>query len=331
MRMADATAMQEAKQMPGCCAALRCYPGWRRRSSLRRRCRGVAVVAVMWIVAALALLVVGMAAGTRADIRAAQVARAEAEASAFGDAAIQLAALEMRTSAEPLRTAAMREYEFEGRPIQVDIRPVEGYIDLNNASDTLLRDLFLIGAGLPQEQAEALAQRVVDWRDPDQMPLPLGAENDAYQAAGSPNLTRGEKLTQPEDLLQILGMTLDVYDKIEHFVTVFGASGVDPKAATPAVLAILAKGNIELASKIAAARDSGDPAIDMTGLEQAHLAAASGNRFRVEARLETDGRLVSRVRWIDFSEPGPFGLPWRTLRVEPPRGITPQPALPPGG
>ncbi|MGD9945819.1 MAG: general secretion pathway protein GspK [Burkholderiaceae bacterium] len=283
----------------------------------------MAIVAVMWIVAALALLVVGMAAGTRADIRAAQVARAEAEATAYGDAAIQLAVLELRSASEPLRIAATQQYEFEGRAIEVDVRPVEGYIDLNNANPTLLRDLFLIGAGLSEEEAEALTQRLTDWRDADQSALPLGAENEAYLAAGSPNLTRGEQLTQPEDLLQILGMTLDVYDKIEHFVTVFGANGVDPKAATPGVLAILAKGNIELASKIAAARDSGDPAIDMTGLEQAHLAVASGTRYRIAARLQADGRVMSRVRWVDVAEPGPLGLPWRTLRVEPPRGEPP--------
>jgi general secretion pathway protein K len=127
-------------------------------------------------------------------------------------------------------------------------------------------------------------------------------------------------------LLQVLGLSFDVYDKVTAFVTVYGrAPRVDPLAAASGLLRVLARGDDAHAGRVAAARDSGESIIDMSAFVQEHLQrSSSGTRFRIEARIGDDGaRRLARVRWIDLANKGAGGLPWRTLRAEPVRAIDP--------
>jgi general secretion pathway protein K len=293
---------------------------------LRSRQAGVALVAVLWMVAALALLAAALAATSRADLRSAQAARAFAEAAALGDAAIQLAALELRSMPSPPARPGRESYEIDGRRVDILVSPVGGFVDLNRAPESLLHDLFRHGAGVDEALAETLAQRIIDWRDADRSALPHGAEDDAYAAAGVRYRTRGGPFESPEDLLQVLGLSFDVYDKVTAFVTVYGrAPRVDPLAAASGLLRVLARGDDAHAGRVAAARDSGESIIDMSAFVQEHLQrSSSGTRFRIEARIGDDGaRRLARVRWIDLANKGAGGLPWRTLRAEPVRAIDP--------
>lgn len=280
--------------------------------------RGVALIAVLWMVAALSILVVGVSSAVRADIRFAQQLRGEVEAAALGDAAIQMAVrdLAMRTNGPVHLERA--SYTFDGVEITVVVQSAAGFVNPNTAAESLLHDLFVFGGQVEPAQAALLAARVVDWRDSDQNPLPQGAEDEAYVQAGSRFRTRSGPLEVPEDLLQVLGIEYPLYDKIYGFVSLFGqSSGVDPLAASDAVLSILAQGNQDVVQSIAAKRAAGDPAIDMTRLVQAHVEQSGGSVYRMEAQVVLSGRVWSRVRWIDTAQAGGAeGLPWRTLRVE---------------
>lgn len=61
------------------------------------------------------------------------------------------------------------------------LRPAGTTIDVNTADDTTLTRLF-VAAGFPVAQADSLADAILDWRDPDQVPRPLGAEAEWYRA-----------------------------------------------------------------------------------------------------------------------------------------------------
>ena len=289
----------------------------------RRSCSGVALVAVMWIVAALSLLAMGLVASSRSEVRSAQTARAFAEAAALGDAAIQLAARDLRFAPEPIDRRSSFEYSMSGRKVIVHVSSASGFIDLNAAPETLLRDLFVVGAGVSVDVAEQLAQRVVDWRDADESVLPLGAENADYAAAGVPFRTRGGAFDVPEDLLQVLGVGFDVYDRIQTFITtVSGSAGVDPLAAPLGVLRILAGGRDDVARAFVAVRDSRGSAADMTAFVQEHMLSSASTIYHLEALYPADaGHMLARVRWIDLGSPGAGGLPWRTLRIEPVRAV----------
>ena len=279
--------------------------------------KGVALVAVLWIVAALALLVGGMAAMSRAEVQRAQTHQAVGQVTVLGDAAIQLAVLDWKvTPPQPVRRV-QTQYQVEGVPVVVRITPASGYISLNGAPESLLHDLFRYGADVDEVRATALAQSVIDWRDTDETPLPQGAEAPAYVAAGLPWRPRNGRFIAVEDLLQVIGMDLDVFDRIRSLVTVWSsAGGVDPRSAPEDVIAILAAGNLDQARRIVQGLDAGDPTIDMTTLNQAHLGASGSSILHIEAIVPVDEhRSAVRARWVGLA-PNPEGAPWKTLSAE---------------
>ena len=286
------------------------------------RRRGVALVVVMWLVAALTVLVSALVANTRADLRGAANHRLFIEHAALGDGAIRLAALQLKHATEPLHGPFSTTVHFEGRDIVVTATPVAGLINLNAASQELLEALFIHGAGVSENDAAVLASRVIDWRDPDDAALPAGAENDSYEAAGSVFATRGGPFASVDDLVQVLGVSVDVHDKIRGLVTAYGgAAGVDPRFAPAGVLAVLARGRLDVVERIVATRAADEPLNDTTELEQQFITSTSDKLYRMEANQTMDGMRLSRVLWVDLGAQSSAGLPWREIAVESVRAI----------
>lgn len=273
---------------------------------------GIALVAVLWMVAALAVLALGLAAATRAELHTAQGVRARAEAAAIGDAAIQLAMLELRSLPDAQQKLSHFTYEFTGRPVEVELVPASGLVDLNQASEELLAGLFSGPGGEEPEVAAELARRVVEWRTPGQ--TEAGAD---YAAAGIVTRPRSDQFQYPEDLLQVLGVSYPLYDRVRDLITVRGGSaGVVAQAASLDVLTLLAGGDRDLAARIASTLGD-DPTTDMTGLASQFLAGGGSSVYRVDARVKLGERSYRRTRWIDLSQGGADGTPWRSFRVEP--------------
>jgi len=289
-----------------------------------RRCRrqsGMVLVAVMWAIAALALLAAALAGAARGEIASLTVFRTQAQAEAIGDAAIQLALIQMKTAEGPPKGYETKEINFDDHPVSVRITPVGGLIDVNAAPEELLRDLFVYGAGLAPDAATTLAQRVIDWRDPDQTPLPFGAEDDAYAAAGVAARPRNEPATVPADLLQVLGMSYEVYARILPMITIeSGQAIIDPGSAPPEVLAVLAHGDTGQANSISAALASGNPTADLTAIRGRFTAGrgvSASSKFRLQASVSMpDGRRLVRAWWVDTSSSTMGGPPWKVLRTE---------------
>lgn len=278
---------------------------------------GLALVAVLWIVAALSVLITGLVANSRADLRGVYNLRAVVEHTAVGDGAITLAAAAMlaESGPEPVR---LFEFRIEDRPVNVEVLPAAAFIDLNLASQELLRDTLWHGAGLAEQDAQVLAERIVDWRDVDEDALPNGAENAAYEAAGSPFRPRNGPFESVDDLIQVLGVSLELHDKLRGLLTIHSDSaGVDPRYAPPAVLTVLAAGNADAVDRVVSARLGNDPLSDMTGLTQKHLATATGRRYRFDAWRQDGNVRLSRVRWLDLARPAVMGVPWTELGAEP--------------
>ncbi|WP_114650043.1 general secretion pathway protein GspK [Pseudothauera hydrothermalis] len=284
--------------------------------------RGVALVIVMWLVAALSVLVTALIAGNRADLRGAVNQRLFIEHAAMGDAAIRQAALQLKFAAERPDRPFVSSVDFAGHTLNVTAIPAAGFINLNAASAELLEALFIYGAGLPEGDAVVLASRILDWRDADDAVLPSGAESEQYIAAGSRFLPRGGPFSSTDDLVQVLGVGLDIHDRIRSLVTVHGGmAGVDPRFAPAGVLTVLAKGRSDTVDRILAARQVNQTAIDTTALEQQFLASTSDSLYRMEATRTVDGMRLSRVLWIDLAVSGRGGLPWRELAAEDVRAV----------
>lgn len=285
---------------------------------------GYALVAVLWMVSALMLLVSALVFQARTELRTVTAGRDMALAEARGDAAIQLTLRAVGADVKAFSSQRVLEVEFDGEVIQVMVTPLNGLIALNSATEPLLTALFLHGAALEPGLAQVLAQRVIDWRDPDSAPLPKGAENAEYAAAGVPFRTRGGAFEAPEDLLQVLGVDLETYDKIKSLITVDGGSArINPLAAPPEVLLVLAQGNAAVAGRIAAARDAGQVQVDTTSLMQEFIDQSASPRFRLKALVPMGGeRALLRTQVVDLAPPPSSRLPWSILRRERAQGVS---------
>ncbi|MEZ5555151.1 hypothetical protein [Haliea sp.] len=134
--------------------------------------RGVALAMVVWFVAAMSLLVVGIVSEVRVDTRMAQTHIARAKVMAAGDGAMHLLlsrqALLRETQGTPEGAAPEPVLEASfmlgEQPVQVRMVPVSRLLDIDSAAAEQLLELFAGPGALQREDAQRLAAAVVQLR-----------------------------------------------------------------------------------------------------------------------------------------------------------------------
>jgi general secretion pathway protein K len=223
--------------------AMRVDAGGRRGHPTRAAPRGFALPLVVWSTGLLALLALPFVASVRVHVGATRNAVARAEAAALADAGIALGIVRISGSASDVALPpGFTCTPPGGGRITVAIADEAGRVDLNLARDDVLRAL-LTGVGLDADGAARLRDAIVDWRDPDDTPEPRGAEASAYRDAGRPAGPRNAPFETVEDLGAVPGVDAPMLARLRPFLTVrSGQEGVAPSAATPDLVAVLARG-----------------------------------------------------------------------------------------
>lgn len=288
--------------------------------------RGIALVLVLWVLVLLALMSAAFLATTRSEVTLVRARIDAAQAEAVADAGVHWAAA--RILAATFGDAADGATPFDGRAeeiaiaggtAEVRIQDVGGLVDLNGADADLLAGLLAV-AGAGPEDARMLADRIIDFRDPDERPGPDGAEDADYAAAGLAHDAKDGAFTRIDEIRQIPDMPPALASRLLPLVTVHSAShGIDPRVAPPRVLAAL-PGLGSAASRILDARgrhgsDSFDPA------ENPYFVASSRNVFRVTVLGETEagGRFLREaVIRIGGTDQGFEILDWVQRDATPP-------------
>ncbi len=135
--------------------------------------RGVALAMVVWFIAAMSLLVVGIVSEARTDVRMAQTHIARAKTAAAGDGAINLllarhGQLRERQNAgsggdmEPLLDDVFSIGEL---PVRVLMVPSGRLLDLRSASAEQLEELFASAGAMARSEARRMANTVLQSRN----------------------------------------------------------------------------------------------------------------------------------------------------------------------
>lgn len=262
---------------------------------------GVALVAVLWIVAALSILVTGMVQAQRDEIRLVSSARQTVEGSALGNAAIQLVLQQIAARAEPVTRLSRIETSYGGLSIPVEVMPLNGLIDLNRASEPLLVALFTVAGKLAPERAGSLAKALVAARIP------------------GPLTQRGPRFEAIEDLLQLPGVDFGLYARLSPLVTTdaMGGGRINAMAAPESVLLVLSDGDAARAARIAGNRDRGGAGVDTTDLPSQYIDTVATTRFKLVAHVPLpDGRRLLSSRMVETGKATPDGVPWRIFQAE---------------
>jgi general secretion pathway protein K len=252
--------------------------------------RGMALIAVLWIVAALSIMVMGLTQTVKQSIRAAILQRDLTEGQALGEAAIALALQQLAVqTATPVTGAVPIGVRYAGADIAVTASPLNGWVALNAAPAPLLAALLQTAGGLDPVRAQQMATTIVAWRDGVPQVDPSGP-------APSGNQTR--RFEAVEDLMLVPGMDYDLYARIAPLMTasVTGNTMVNAQAAPPEVVQALG-GNTAF--------------ITPTG-------AAQGNMFRLEAAVPlATGKILHLTEEAALLQPGSNTVaPWRILRED---------------
>jgi len=264
-----------------------------------RRTNGLALVAVLWLVAALSITVAGLLQSVRTEARLGAQLRDDAQASAAAESAMQLVLQSLLAENKPVDRLIRTDVTWMDEAIAVQVMPLNGYINLNAAPPELLAQMFQTSAGLPPGQANALAQAVLRERTtPGGSGIPSGFE-------------------AVEDLLRVPGIDYPLYAQVAPLLTAdlpAGVGGVNPLAAPPAVLRVLAGGNDAAAAQYADARDAGGATANTQAMNTAWLSTAASRLLELQALVPlADGTRIRVVRRYAIANQRLDGLPWQVF------------------
>ncbi|MEP1471523.1 MAG: hypothetical protein ABJK25_11155 [Halieaceae bacterium] len=248
---------------------------------------GVAMAIVLWFLAAMSLLVSGIVYEARADVKLAQAHSARAKASAAGDGAVHLtmAALRSNDSADVEGVNILRtRFVVGSHPVEVELVPVAGLIDLNSAPKQLLQALFEVNAGLDAGDAQVLADNLVRWRL--------------------------NTFFSPEDFLQVEGASRAILDAVRDSIYAGATAGgrLDLKSAPESVLLVASKGSPDRVASVQAQRES---AAAVSGGKK-----RANGKFRADAKVTVGDRVWLRRAWVSTERASQGSLPWMIVRSE---------------
>lgn len=215
-----------------------------KRINVRPSARGSALLAVLWLTAALSAISLSVALTVRGETERVATTEEDVRADYLAKGAIQRAILYMQWGSIPganpyyLVGQPRFHFHFPSGEAVVDLMPESSKLSLNYARPGVLRNLML-ALGAEPERAEAIAAGIANWRTPS------GGDGSSFQRAHT-------SFHDVEELLNLPGMTPDLFYGtwslqgdhlaprvgVKDCVSVFGGvDGFDANFVQPPVLA----------------------------------------------------------------------------------------------
>lgn len=188
---------------------------------------GSTLVAALGVTAALAVLASAAVATVVSHHHRAALIDDRVSAS---EAVLSIAALALLDAAHdngPIETGSARSIVFDDTTYAVTFWSPHGRVDLNTAPPALL-SAAIRAANIAD--AETIADRIVDWRDPDELVSLRGAERAEYARAGLPP-PGNRAFRSTFELANILGLREQDAQCLSQFTTVASLE----RAPTPAL------------------------------------------------------------------------------------------------
>jgi general secretion pathway protein K len=219
-----------------------------------RNRRGFALLTALWLAVAIAVASLQLAMESRQQILAAGNLSANTRSRQAALAAIDLTRarvdLALRRSLEAGVTDVNSELydawmtidsvysvaeEIGDLTVQLNVRSLGARMNLNRATETELLNFF-VAMELDYSYAEELSQGIMDWRDTDGNYRPRGGEKEQYEHEGLLNLPRNNLFESVDEVRHVRGMTQEIFEMIEPYMTVWGSGRINLNTAERPVL-----------------------------------------------------------------------------------------------
>ena len=310
-------------RMP-CRPGLAHLPHYQRPTSFPRQ-RGVALIIVLWIITLLIVIAASFIQTMRTDVNVVANSLARVKSESLADAGLQRALYELykpqNIEGRWNTDGSSREWLYRDIVVNITMQDETGKIDINRATDALMRGL-LLSQGVLEEEVAKLVDAIADWRDADANRRLKGAEAPEYTAAGLAYGPANALFQSTEELKLVLGMTPEIFSRLAPLITVYsGQPGINEQIATRDVLRALPNVSDEQIDDYLSRRDIARASRrPIPNFQQNLFRSASNNQTPVRIRTEavfTDGnRFVREVvvrRYTDPKRPYVY-LSWKEGR-----------------
>lgn len=282
-----------------------------------KRCHGFVLVAVLWILVALATLSITYALYVHQTWVDFSEHDQRLQAQAFATSGVELAVYQLTKNLDDRPLEGQFVYFPKNAVVTVTFRSENSRIDLNGASGELIAGLFN-GLGATSDEAHSYADRIVAWRTPVK-PGQSDPEKEIYQRAGKRYGPRHGPFQHPDEIALVAGIPSQLIESTMPYVTVYsGRPEVNVLVAAPQVLAALPGMTPQRLERLLTARSAGPEAVakaqlggatssitqdsSRTNRVSVDIKFRSGRRMQVEAvvmLMEGDSQPYRIVSWAD--------------------------------
>jgi general secretion pathway protein K len=292
-------------------------PGASRKMSSAPGEGGFIVVAVLWIIIALATLVSIYAVYV---VRTSYVIGAgddRVNAEALFTAAVELTAYQLTAGLKEKRPVNGRSNFRMGRAtVGLEFHSEGARIDLNEAPKELLSNFFVV-LGVQPPEAQQYADRIMAWRTPvSGENAQADSEADAYRIAGRNYLPRRAPFQNVGELWLVLGLPPALVERALPYVTVFnGRPQVNILDAPPVVLAAL-PGMAEQLNDFLKAREStvdGQVLLEALGAAKSAGTIEGGKATRITVSVQFDSGRRASAEIVILVDDDDVNQPYRVL------------------
>lgn len=280
---------------------------------------GAALLLVLWLVAAMSLIVLSASKHVRFKTRDMAIHLEQLKATPVLDGVVQLVSGQLLKSKEIARRYHWFQIQFGTLNVWIEVTPAAGLIDLNVATPELIAAVLHRVGMMRVDQAQIMAARIKDWIDPDGEPTgPGGAEMPQYRAASWPSAPRNGPMEDPAELTSVMGMTSDAYETIKPFLGLNGQQKLDIEAAPHALIDALAgQSGLGLRLQSLGATDKAALISQSGGRDFFVTSGSSSGEVRLRAYLyANDGLWWMREAWVSLSTRPDSPTPWTTLMLD---------------
>lgn len=281
----------------------------------------MALVIVLWILLLITITTSAFVLMARMDSLEAHSILWSTKARLAAEAGMNMAVLSLRDPDEFSRLipdGRTWEVQYRDAKIEIMVTDERGKLNINNAAETELLQLFLAN-GIEQDQSELLTAAVLDWIDPDELTRPNGAELPEYESAGYQVGPGNRKFVMVEELLQVIGLPWELFQAIQPGLTVWSddRSGLpNPAYAPTEALLALPDMTKELADEFVQARHELEALTDLNitlPSGQVAMAQGQGLTYSIVAKATMPNGIWDQIETTIKLGGNEDGIPFRIM------------------
>ena len=292
-----------------------------------RKRRGFALLAAIWLVVAIATVALQFAleARERRLLGINTSERGKGRAAAIGALNASQAALEAALRQVPgtgnARTVGLRRADpwldadsifagvilVDSIPVEVQTLDLGTQLNINTMGEGQLRNFFSF-ALRDFSTADHLSQAILDWRDADSIPRSNGAERDDYIRDGRLALPTNQTFREVSDLLNVAGMTPEIYERVAPYLTTRGSGVVNVNSADTVVLKAVPGMTDQVLAAILSQRSMGRRITNLNSLQPRRAGFPGNIPSQFQGSMTVD---VTELQLTLTAHVGPQQLPVR--------------------